>query len=151
MRTHRHPHWTTDDLKRLETATTYGAMKDIAFDILRRIPPPVAQVCGPISTGGCGSIEENLKAFGEAIADLVAHGKNVFDQRPFEEPMQRAKVIDPTHGYDLRLLDDFYLPLFESGLVHELYFLPGWESSRGARWEHEQAQRLGITIVYLDA
>ena len=51
--------------------------------------------------------------------------------------------------YDHALLEEFFLPVFESGLVHTFYMLPDWESSTGASWEHVQAQRLSIDIVYL--
>lgn len=43
-----------------------------------------------------------------------------------------------------------YLPIFESGHVSRLYFIHGWQSSRGANWEHQQAERLGIEVVYLE-
>ena len=144
-----YPHWEKYDFELLATTRTYSDMAQVAFRILQRIPGPIAQLCGPLTTGGRGSLEENLKMFDEGIQHLVAQGKNVFDQRPFEEPMQRLKIALPKGVYATEILSDFYLPLFESGLIHELHFLKGWEGSRGARWEHEQAQRLGITIHHL--
>ena len=75
----------------------------------------------------------------------------MFNQIPFQQEMVR--IISQSSlddEYDFALLDDFYLPIFESGLVHVLYFLSGWESSTGARWEHEQAKRLKISVEYLN-
>lgn len=142
-------HWTHNHLSKLDVLQTYAEMREVALAFLEELPKPIVQVCGPITTGGRGSIEENIKAFGEAIAYLSAQGKIVFDQRPFEIPMQRAKMIAKKEGYPFDLLEEFYLPIFESKLIEELFFLPGWESSTGAKWEHEQAVRLGIKISYL--
>lgn len=144
-----YPHWRKEDFEILATTHTYKDMARVALRILERIPGPVVQVCGPLTTGGRGSLEENLKMFDQGVQLLVAQGKNVFDQRPFEEPMQRLKILLPKGEYAVEILDDFYLPVFESGLIHELHFLPGWQESRGARWEYEQAQRLGISIHHL--
>lgn len=145
-------YWQQEYFDRLETSLTYKELFIIAKDVLKRMPPPVGQVCGPISTGGANSIEKNLKRFEEAVATLQQQGIEIFNQVPSEIPMQqikstRAREFD---SYDDTLLDDFYLPIFESKLVHKLYFLPDWESSIGAKWEHEQALRLGLKIEYME-
>lgn len=144
-------YWTQKHHESLEGATTYKELFVVAESVLREMPPPVGQVCGPISTGGAGSVEENLKRFERAILDLQESGIEIFDQVPFEIPMQRIKKSREGSylDYDDSLLHDFYLPIFESGLVHTLYFLSDWESSTGARWEHEQAQRLGLVVEYI--
>ncbi len=134
----------------LDKASSHKDLFKIAEDILRRMPSPIGQVCGPISTGGAGSIEKNLKRFEIAIADLQNKGLNIFDQMPFENPMHRIISQKSDGKYDNSILNDFYLPIFESGMVKKLYFLPDWESSTGARWEHEQAKRLGLDVEYLN-
>ncbi len=141
-------YWTEDDLLKLEQAESYREMFDIALLVLKRMPQPVGQVCGPISTGGRGSLVANLVAFNETIILLQSEGKHIFDQMLFEVPMSKikSKIVGK---YDESLLTDFYLPIFESGLVKKFYFLPDWQSSHGANWEHKQAQRLGIEIEYL--
>ncbi|MFH0831238.1 MAG: DUF4406 domain-containing protein [Parcubacteria group bacterium] len=111
------------------------------------MPPHVGMICGPITTGGLGSIKANLQIFNETIDDLVSRGVNLFDQIPFEEHFARIKAQG--NGYDTRLLNEFYLTLFESGQITRLHMIPGWQSSGGATWEHAQAQRLKIEIVYL--
>lgn len=133
----------------LDKASSHKDLFKIAEKILKCMPSPIGQVCGPISTGGAGSIEENLKRFEVAIARLQNTGLNIFDQMPFEKPMHRIISQKIDGKYDKSILDDFYLPIFESGMVKKLYFLPDWESSTGAKWEHEQAKRLGIEIEYL--
>lgn len=145
-----HKYWTKEDYKALEEAISYKQLFDIALKILARMPDsPRTQVCGPISTGGKGSFEANMEYIDSVIKKLQEDGVNVFDQMPFEIPMSKIKKLNPVEGYDYNLLNDFYLPIFESGLVHKLYFLPDWKSSTGSKWEHEQAERLGLEIGYM--
>ncbi len=143
--------WPEEEIARLAELTSYAQMAEVALAKLKTLPHPVLQVCGPLSTGGRGSFPENLKVFGEAIRHLSEQGRNVFDQRPFEIPMQKIKLARSAPGYAYDLLAEFYLPIFESRLIDELHFLPGWEGSTGSRWEHEQALRLGIPTAYFPA
>ena len=85
------------------------------------------------------------------MAKLINQGINIFDQAPFEEPMQRIKAESgkSVRESNQELLDKFYLLLFQSGLITTFYFLPGWESSFGASWERRQAKELGIEIIDL--
>lgn len=144
-------YWQQEHFNKLEIASTYKDLFIIAEDVLRKMPPPVGQVCGPISTGGTGSVEKNLKRLEKTILDLQQQGIEIFDQVLFEIPMQRIKNLRESDGYDDSLLHDFYMPIFESKLVHKLYFLPDWESSTGAKWEHAQALRLGLDIEYIES
>lgn len=139
---------TAEDAAALESAVSFEELRDVALRVIARMPQPVSGVCGPITTGGAGSMEKNLERFEEAIRRLQESGQRVFNQLPFEAPMQRIKSY-PYYKSGNHLLETFYLPIFESGLIRQLYFLPGWESSFGATWEHGQAVRLGIKIVYL--
>lgn len=142
-------YWSQEHFDGLEEALSYKDLFAIAEKVLQKMPSPVGQVCGPISTGGAGSVEKNLKRFEQAIADLQSQGVEIFDQVSFEIPIQRIKSLREYGNYDDLLLYDFYLPIFESRLVHKLYFLPDWKSSVGARWEHKQALRSGLDIGYL--
>jgi len=142
--------WTAEELLELQRINNYSELVEFALEKLEKLPKPVIQVCGPLTTGGRGSFSENLKHFGKAIDFLNDQGRVVFDQRPFETPFRKLEnqKVKQQNGYDTDLLEKFYLPLFESGRLSELYFLPGWEYSTGARWEHDQAKRLGIKISY---
>ncbi len=139
--------WCADDLRRLGKARSYTELLAVALEVARRLPTPVSEVCGPVTTGGKGSLTENLKWFGKAIEYLKEGGHNVFDQRPVEPHLQRLTYDAPADGYPVSILYDFYLPLFESGAIHRMHFMPEWETSVGARWEREQAERLGIEII----
>ena len=52
----RHPHWKPEHLELVKTLETYVQMKELALALLQDLPGPIAQVCGPISTGGRGSV-----------------------------------------------------------------------------------------------
>lgn len=47
------------------------------------------------------------------------------------------------------LLKTFYFPLFESKSIEIVYFMNTWQTSYGAKWEHDQALALKMEIVYL--
>jgi hypothetical protein len=53
-------------------------------------------------------------------------------------------------SYPMPILEEFYLPLYQSGRIKKFFFVSGWESSFGATWEHDRAKELGIEIHYLD-
>jgi len=131
----------------------YDDLLLVAMDILEEMndsfaPKPIAMVCGPISNGGTGSRKENLVIFSRAIDRVTSGGLIVFNQMPFENDMERIYNSAPLlQGF--RLLEEFYLPIFKSGFVSLLCFLPGWEKSIGAKWEHERAKILKIPRLYL--
>jgi hypothetical protein len=111
---------------------------------------PHVRVCGPFTTGGKGSVDLNKKEFADAVSFFQESALPVWDNIPFEDQalrLQQEGKLSKKDPYDL--LKRCFLPLFESGAFTTVYFLPGWESSRGASWEHEQAKQLGINIKYL--
>jgi len=138
-----------DEVWEIQKATTFGELADIAIRVLKRMVQPVSMVCGPISTGGTGSVEKNLERFHRAIRFLRYQGITVFSQLPFENKIFEMKTW-PAYKGDSCLLKELYLPMFESGLINSFYFLPDWETSNGASWEHVQAKRLGIRIIYYE-
>ncbi len=147
------PYLTRKDARAMTRANTYAELGSLALEVVRRVgektlPKPIGQVCGPITTGGLGSIEANLKNFERWIERLQGRGLVIFDQMPFEKHMFRIGDANGRND-DKTLFEDFYLPIFESDLIKTLYFIPGWSSSNGAMWEHRQAVRLNLTIDYL--
>ena len=143
-------YWTKEDWENLEKISSFLDMQVIAKKVLDRIPRPVAGVCGPISeTGGLHSVEANLNVFNNTIIQLQKTGLRIFDQMPFENKMQELKAKMNREDFLRELNDDFYMPIFKSKIVSTFYFIPGWETSNGAKFEHEKAKELGIKIVYL--
>lgn len=129
-------------------AGTMPELLAVAFEILNRMPQPVALVSGPISTGGKGSVEENLHAFADVIRSARAAGKTVFNQLPFEDKFGELARKSGMKYYT-PILDDFFLPILRSGKIAEILFMKDWQSSTGARWEFAVAGELGIARSYL--
>ena len=145
-------YWNKEFLERVYSAVSYQELGEIGLIILKGMPQPIAQVCGPITSGGLGSIEKNLDVINRTIRKLTSNGSIVFNQMPFEQPMQdmqRTSTLPVEETYQ-SLLNDCYLPLFNSGLIRRLYFIYGWRFSFGAKWEHQKAQELGIATHYLE-
>ncbi len=141
-------YWTQTDRLSLNNVKEAKDLLPIALIIIGEMPEDLAQVCGPIGTGGLGSVERNLIAFNKEIRKLQTQGVNVFDQMPFENAIQKIKESNPG-SYPIEVLTDFYLPLFKSGKIKKLYFMKDWKTSKGARYEHSLALELGIEIIYL--
>ena len=141
-------YWTGENWKNLHESINYVQLSEIGLDVLRRMPQPVGQVCGPITTGGAGSLEENARMLQAYIDKLALNGLNIFDQMPFQDPMLKIIRSKPDDAYDHDLLEKFCLRLFESGFINTLYFIQRWETSIGARWEHKQARELGMNREY---
>jgi len=139
-------HWTEEDHQRVNNASEFRQLAEIGLVVMSRMPQPISQVCGPLSTGGRGSFAENAKLFHVAIKALRERGHNVFDQMIFETAIRRIVLSWNGNGYCMPILTDFYEPLFRSGMVKKKCFLPDWQSSYGARWEREKAVELGIEI-----
>lgn len=141
-------YWSEEDFKDLGKCENPTDLLSVAMRVIKRMPMEgLGQVCGPITTGGMGNIKDNLNLFNETIKKLQREGVNLFDQMPFEDPMQSLK--DKPNGNYQNILIDFYQPIFKSGYIKKLYFMPGWENSNGARWEHDLAKELDIEIFYL--
>ncbi len=139
---------TPKDHAEIAAAGTYESLRDIAIRVLHAMPTQASMVCGPISTGGLGSIEDNLSRFNHAISLLVSCNVNVFTQMPFEEAIRRIRGTELPYQSGLTLLETFYLPIFRSGRVSRLCFLPDWETSLGTKWEHKQGIELRLELTY---
>lgn len=139
--------YTVADFSAIEKAQTFKELYQIASTVVNRLGPPVGFVCGPISAnGGTKSVERNMKIFTSHIELLENKKLKIFSQLPFEKSLWRILAAGENENV---LLETLYLPLFNSGMLNVFYFIPGWESSFGANWEHKQALKLGIEIIYL--
>lgn len=134
----------------MDKAETFEDLAEIAINIIKEMSKsglPIVEICGPISTGGLGSLEKNLARFENAIEKAIKNGLQVFNQAPFEVAIKRLSDKYPkTDGYCMSILDIFYRKVFESGYIKIALFLPDWQSSRGATWERKTVSDLGIEI-----
>lgn len=111
----------------------------------------LSEVCGPISTGGAGNLADNIKIFTACINGLKRRGEDMIDQMPYEKDIWRLCTEWRQKGgigYCMLTLEVVYKRIFESGKIKKVYFIPGYESSRGSCWEKDEAARLGIEIAY---
>jgi len=156
---------TEAEVQAIAAATNYEQLRDIALSQLARMDKTlwatpaikyvtqIGIVCGPISNGGVGkgNVAINMKVFAAAVTHFVQQQDGFFfSQVPFEDKIKELKQPDvialgkPVANQ--KLLDVFYAPLFASGLIKKMQFLPDWPTSDGARWERQRGEQLGITI-----
>ncbi|TSC59655.1 MAG: hypothetical protein LiPW15_675 [Parcubacteria group bacterium LiPW_15] len=150
--------WTERDARQADKATTYEGLAKIACRILRRqwknLPAGndhIAIVSGTLTNGGrlpLRDIRANIRLFGKKIAKLERLGLPVWDQRPFEEHIFRIKNLPENRNRPMKLLDGFYKPVFDSGLITLAFMLPNWKQSHGARWEKRLFRKLGVSTFF---
>jgi hypothetical protein len=138
------------DYTEIGAAETFETLRDIAFRVLLRMPEEPSMVCGPIMFG-TASPKESRERFDIAIDMLAMSGKNLFTQLPFDDALQRISTRTDRFEGGRELLRTFYLPLFQSQKVAKLYFLPDWDTSRGAVWQHDRAMDFEIDCEYFRA
>lgn len=146
-----HP-WTEDDIRLLASSRDFRHIGDIVLDVACRTSGQLVMVSGPMTSGGKGSVEANMAAYKRAMAHLQSKGYPIFNQLPGEDALKRhwrKWYDDGNKGYCWKLLDGVYSPIFCSGRVVKLVFMPNWQSSLGATWEHAMADNLGIDREYL--
>jgi hypothetical protein len=141
------PYWKDEDRRDVASAMDFEQVADVAVRIAARMPQPLCAVCGPIRSGGLGSVELNLDRFALTIRLLRSQGWHMFNQLPFERHLWRIERLPGKRSLDI--LDVFYVRLFRSGLIRQLAFMPEWRTSFGTSWEHSLAATLLIPIVYL--
>jgi len=112
-----------------------------AIEDLKKLPQPVVRVFGPLTTGGFG-YEENAKRFLRSEAVLRAKGYTVFDYSKYEKTI--SKIYEPSLHTDV--MEYFHKPIIEADIIKEVFFLPKWEESKGATYERNLCEKLGITI-----
>ena len=101
-------YWTEEDKMLVDQATSMTELSLIALAIIERMPQPLVQVFGPMTTGGCGSFKDNIARFQKAIDFLESKGFAVFNQLPFQTAMIKISESRKTADYDWSILFDFY-------------------------------------------
>lgn len=135
-----------------DEAESFSGLADIAIEELKKFSSGAHMVCGPISTGGLEDREQNLRIFHAVIAYLQSDGVTIFSQAPYEKRMcalrdeWKRTCAASDNQYCMPILEEFYLPILESGLITFGWFLPNWATSLGARWEHAKMRERGIQI-----
>lgn len=134
---------------------SFAHMAEIALKQLKAFEGRAEIVCGPISTGGFGRVFTNLLVFNHAIEVLTDARRPIWSQVPFEKGLARLEGIwkreNPGAGYCQPILDDFYGVLFDRSpkLLGRAWFLNGefgWKTSKGATWERQRLQKIGVDV-----
>lgn len=141
-------HWGPQHILQAEKASKLAHLGDLAVEIAGNMPKPLFMISGPMTTGGMGEYAKNIILFQHTIDEAVRAGVNVFNQTMLDEHLQRLVrawyIQNPTEEYCDEVLTDVYELLMQSGHVRGVYFLPDWQTSRGARWEREAGERMGL-------
>lgn len=141
--------WTASEREAIKNIQSLEEAVKIACTVLDRMHQtgkPIVQICGPMTTGGAGSFRLNMRRFRKAITK--AHEKSnylVFDQMIFTQAFVHLfNRRGETKEYWIDLIDHFYGEIFRSGYFKGTLWLRDWESSTGARREHEIAQECNL-------
>lgn len=144
------PYWNSDHYGALSSAENIKDLLRVATDVLCSMPAgPIGQVCGPISTGGYGSVEKNLLFFDATIQKLTDNDQIIFDQMPFEPKLHAFMKNARENGIKLNVLSEFYFSIFRIGRIKKLYFMHTWRSSEGAKWERWQVDHFRMEMIDL--
>ncbi|MBY0538931.1 hypothetical protein K2P56_00660 [Patescibacteria group bacterium] len=115
----------------------FKALVGEAVEDMKKLPPPLVRIAGPLRTGGDG-YETNLQRLKQGEALLRSRGLTVFGYT--------GKYADAIKAaYDLHF-EHFHIPILKTGLIQSIFFLPKWEESRGAAYERQLCTELGVSI-----
>lgn len=106
-------------------------------------------VCGPVSTGGKGSVHENIPIFNRSIATLKdEYGRPIFSQIFLEEHIRYLyddwKKDPKNTGYCMPILEEVYYPIFKTRRLRGAFFIPGWQGSFGTSWEYKTLPQFDV-------
>lgn len=117
------------------SAEMFKGLVGEAIEDMKKLPPPLVRIAGPLRTGGDG-YEANLQRFQLGEALLQSRGLTVFKYG--------GKYADAIKAaYDLHF-EHFHIPILKTGLIQSIFFLPKWEESGGATYERKLCAELGV-------
>ena len=147
------PNENSIDIRRaVRESQSFQQLAQVALERLKRRDKKVSIVCGPITTGGTGTRQDNLEVFRAVIRALKSQKIELFNQMPYESGLKRLAQAWQRNGgvgYCTQILDEFFLPLFESGYIERAFFTHGWWTSTGAKWEHDVCLRMELKVAHL--
>jgi hypothetical protein len=160
------PYWNEVDfdhvksVQYLDIVPGFNRLADISETVLKRMPAPIVQICGPISSGGFGHHDKNIVLFLECVHMLRLNGFNTLDQGPLQFGLKfliekwhqkwarklegKSEAMRTKRRYCHPILRVMYERIFGSGKVNMAMFLPDWKTSWGTRWEYRTTGRYGI-------
>ncbi|MCX6715106.1 MAG: hypothetical protein NTX72_04805 [Candidatus Uhrbacteria bacterium] len=101
----------------------------------------------PIYTGGLGNARDNILHALAFMQHMETHNHRVWNQIPY---LNENLNITPAMTDVALKFEKFYLALIRSRVFKHHVMMPGWESSRGCRTEHDEAINVGVDVLYID-
>ena len=111
----------------------------------------IGYVAGIVTSDGTENIDENvrkLKSYTKNIRKQynfhIFSSTDIFDKK-FIEKLDEMSL--PLKIFEKRFLN-FWEKILVSGYITDIFMTPGWERSRGAKFEHNIANNKGLDIHY---
>lgn len=149
----RMSYYEISDLKAIAAAKVLDDLAKIAIRVIEQMPGPAIWVGGPV-TAGRRTIKENRDRLHKVILYYKRRGELAFNYLILEK--KAREILERQFGSGRlprkaqeKLRDEFYAPIFRSGLIKRLYLLNRWDSSLNARWMSEFAKKAGIPVLEL--
>lgn len=134
--------------EKLLTAQAMGEIESLTLGVLeelRREVDRLGYVAGIISSDGLEHVSENCRKLMDATAALrLLHDFPIFSSQDIFTSELYARL--QPHDLAEENFRSLWSNILDSRLVTDVFFTPRWEESRGARMEHETAQKLGLRI-----
>ena len=124
----------------VDEITFLEELKREEIEKIKAMKQPVVRVCGPLTSDGPEGYAGNARRLEQAVEILKSKGMSVWSVNGGE---QKIKERQCSHS---SVCNYFHGPILESGLIQKAYFLPHWEESKGALFERETAEKVGIII-----
>lgn len=127
-------------------------MIEIFQEIKKKGSDRIGYVAGIISSDGENNIQVNATRL-RTITDILRqiHNLPLFACTDiFYSNAPRVSELSLPYDERERALNNFWQRILESGHVTDIFMTPRWEISRGAKKEHEIAQKLGLKIYHVD-
>ncbi len=110
-------------------------------------------VSGIISSDGDDKAERNIAILAEHTEKIrytsnfpIFSATDIFTKVLYEKLEETKKPRDEREA----AFRTFWGEVLEMGKITDIFMTPRWEASGGAKDEHKTAQRLGITIHYVE-
>lgn len=129
---------------------TFYQLYDITLKMLEEVPGNnKTVVLGPVTSKDPAVTEGNLAMLSLHARALSEKGWIVLDLASYQETIERLIKSLNIQGYPHEVLEDFTIPLLQSGIFQTVFVRECFEKSIGATLEHDAALGKGLHVEYL--
>ena len=141
--------------KELKSVTNLDQTSKIVLSMLKDLKDSkesrIGYVAGVVTSDGPEKIDENVRNLINCTKNIrkqynfpIFSSTDIFDKK-FIENLDEMSL--PPKIFEERFLY-FWEKILESGYVTDIFLTPGWERSRGAKFEHNIANNKRLEIHY---